>query len=101
MGVVQHAANPRREVLTLTISTRKRTTPAASNLKKTPKTRHQTPPTSPKPTGWDSLSTAKPWLTTGICFHCRRAIESQQPGGLNPRHVHNQIPLCSSKQLPS
>jgi hypothetical protein len=30
--------------------------------------------------------------TTGICFYCWMPLEADQPGGRNPRHVHNQVP---------
>jgi len=32
------------------------------------------------------------YITTGRCFYCLAPIEALQPGGLNPRHVADQVP---------
>jgi hypothetical protein len=38
------------------------------------------------------------YVRTGFCGTCCRDIQAIQPGGLNPRHIHDQSPLCSEKQ---
>jgi hypothetical protein len=35
---------------------------------------------------------------TGICFYCWMPLEADQPGGRNPRHVHNQVPYGQCPQ---
>ena len=35
---------------------------------------------------------ARGYITTDKCFYCLEPIEALQPGGLNPRHVADQVP---------
>jgi hypothetical protein len=34
----------------------------------------------------------------GICYYCLNPLEADQPGGLNPRHVYNQVPYGECRQ---
>ena len=38
------------------------------------------------------------YRTTALCFYCLEPIEAIQPGGLNPRHVHDKVPYGECRQ---
>lgn len=49
------------------------------------------------PTDSALLPGRKQWQPTGFCGVCVKPIEALQPGGLDPRHIETQTPLCSEK----
>jgi len=82
----------RRELTSMTQKRKNPTTSRVAKLSRQAQKLSESPPNS------DTYPITLQWEQTGICFYCGLALESLQPGGLNPRHLIDQSPYGACRQ---